>query len=116
NLDDDVEKDIEDCSKNVTEKCRVVNNNMSNNVKGKILEDHFDGDHRNDTIEDNADVNPSTNVYLDVNQYTSIPEVIEDLSSLIFLYKPICQCLFDDKVSEPAFYRGVCVLCRFTII
>nr|GFA66984.1 RNA-directed DNA polymerase, eukaryota [Tanacetum cinerariifolium] len=49
---------------------------------GKILEDHFDGDRRNDTIEDNADVNPSTNVYLDVNQNTSIPEVVEDLSSL----------------------------------
>nr|GFA35653.1 hypothetical protein [Tanacetum cinerariifolium] len=36
----------------------------------------------NDTIEDNADVNPSTNVYLDVNQNTSIKEVVEDLSSL----------------------------------
>nr|GFB04053.1 hypothetical protein [Tanacetum cinerariifolium] len=33
-------------------------------------------------IEDNADVNPSTNVYLDVNQNTSIPEVVEDFSSL----------------------------------
>nr|GEW56993.1 hypothetical protein CTI12_AA509060 [Tanacetum cinerariifolium] len=44
NLDDDVEKDIKDCSKNVTEKCGVVNNNMSNNVEGKILEDHFDED------------------------------------------------------------------------
>nr|GEZ78615.1 zinc finger CCCH domain-containing protein 19 [Tanacetum cinerariifolium] len=43
NLDDDVEKDIEDCSKNLTEKCGVVNNNMSNNVEGEILEDHFDG-------------------------------------------------------------------------
>nr|GEZ65028.1 RNA-directed DNA polymerase, eukaryota [Tanacetum cinerariifolium] len=43
NLDDDVEKNIEDCSKNVTEKCGVVNNNMSNNVEGEILEDHFDG-------------------------------------------------------------------------
>ncbi|GKD93247.1 hypothetical protein Tco_1373084, partial [Tanacetum coccineum] len=74
NLDDDVEKDIEDCSKNVTEKCGVVNNNMSNNVEGEILEDHFDGDRGNDTIEDN--------VYLDVNQNTSIPEVVEDLSSL----------------------------------
>nr|GEW54797.1 RNA-directed DNA polymerase, eukaryota [Tanacetum cinerariifolium] len=82
NLDDDVEKDIEDCSKNVTEKCGVVNNNMSNNVEGEILEDHFDGDRRNDTIEDNADVNPSTNVYLDVNQNTIIPEVVQDLSSL----------------------------------
>nr|GEW23772.1 hypothetical protein [Tanacetum cinerariifolium] len=82
NLDDDVEKDIEDCSKNVTEKCGVVNNNMSNNVEGEILEDHFNGDRCNDTIEDNADVNPSTNVYLDVNQNTSIPEVVEDLSSL----------------------------------
>nr|GEV28278.1 nucleotide-binding alpha-beta plait domain-containing protein [Tanacetum cinerariifolium] len=82
NLDDDVEKDIEDCSKNVTEKCGMVNNNVSNNVKCEILEDHFDGDRRNDTIEDNADVNPSTNVYLDVNQNTSIPEVVEDLSSL----------------------------------
>nr|GEZ86425.1 hypothetical protein [Tanacetum cinerariifolium] len=30
----------------------------------------------------NADVNPSTNVYLDVNQNTSIPEVVEDLSSI----------------------------------
>nr|GEY45298.1 hypothetical protein [Tanacetum cinerariifolium] len=80
NLDDDVEKDIEDCSKNVTEKCGVVNNNMSNNVEGEILEDHFDGDRRNDTIEDNVDVNPSTNVYLDVNQNTSIPEVVEDLT------------------------------------
>ncbi|GKD28235.1 hypothetical protein Tco_1239013, partial [Tanacetum coccineum] len=68
NLDDD------DCSKNVTEKCGVVNNNMSNNVEGEILEDHFDGDRGNDTIEDN--------VYLDVNQNTSIPEVVEDLSSL----------------------------------
>nr|GEY93821.1 ATP-dependent DNA helicase PIF1 [Tanacetum cinerariifolium] len=82
NLDDDAEKDIEDCFKNVTEKCRTVNNNMSNNVEGEILEDHFDVDRRNDTIEDNADVNPSTNVYLDVNQNTSIPEVVEDLSSL----------------------------------
>nr|GEY16496.1 hypothetical protein CTI12_AA509060 [Tanacetum cinerariifolium] len=82
NLDDDVEKDIEDCSKNVTEKYGMVNNNMSNNVEGEILEDHFDGDHRNDTIKDNANVNPSTNVYLDVNQNTSIPEVVEDLSSL----------------------------------
>nr|GEY98471.1 hypothetical protein [Tanacetum cinerariifolium] len=45
-------------------------------------DDHFDGDHRNDTIEDNADVNPSTNVYLDINQNTSIPEVVKDLSSL----------------------------------
>nr|GEW80239.1 nucleotide-binding alpha-beta plait domain-containing protein [Tanacetum cinerariifolium] len=81
NLDDDVEKDIEDCSKNVTAKCGVVNNNMSNNVEGEILEDHFDGDRRNDTIEDNADVNPSTNVYLDVNQNTSILEVVEDFSS-----------------------------------
>nr|GEU77012.1 hypothetical protein CTI12_AA509060 [Tanacetum cinerariifolium] len=44
NLDDYVEKDIEDCSKNVTEKCEVVNNNMSNNVKCEILEDHFDAD------------------------------------------------------------------------
>nr|GEY54904.1 hypothetical protein CTI12_AA509060 [Tanacetum cinerariifolium] len=79
---DDVEKDIKDCSKNVTEKCRVVNNNMSNNVEGGILEDNFDGDRRNDTIEDNAHVNPSTNIYLDVNQNTSIPEVVEDLSSL----------------------------------
>ncbi|GJS34217.1 hypothetical protein Tco_0532599 [Tanacetum coccineum] len=32
-----------------------------------ILEDHFDGDRGNDTIEDNADVNPSTNVSLEVN-------------------------------------------------
>ncbi|GKC21632.1 retrotransposon protein, putative, ty1-copia subclass [Tanacetum coccineum] len=39
----------------------------------EILEDHFDGDRGNDTIEDNADLNPSTNVYLDVNQNTSIP-------------------------------------------
>nr|GEV78599.1 zinc finger CCCH domain-containing protein 19 [Tanacetum cinerariifolium] len=76
NLDDDVDKDIEDCYKNITEKCGVVNNNMSNNVEDEILEDHFDGDRRNDTIED---VNPSTNVYLDVNQNTSIPEVVEDL-------------------------------------
>nr|GEZ75374.1 hypothetical protein [Tanacetum cinerariifolium] len=68
--------------KNVTEKCGVVNNNMSNNVKGEILEDHFDGDRRNDNIEDNTDINPSTNVYLDVNQNTSILEVVEDLSSL----------------------------------
>nr|GFC95378.1 hypothetical protein CTI12_AA509060 [Tanacetum cinerariifolium] len=51
NLDDDVKKDIEDCSKIVTEKCRVVNNNMSNIVEGEILEDHFDGDRYNDTIE-----------------------------------------------------------------
>nr|GFC64758.1 hypothetical protein [Tanacetum cinerariifolium] len=50
--------------------------------EGGILEDHFDGDRRNDTIEDNANVNHSTNVYLDVNQNTSIPEVVEDLSSL----------------------------------
>nr|GFB06069.1 RNA-directed DNA polymerase, eukaryota [Tanacetum cinerariifolium] len=49
NLDDDVEKDIEDCYKNITEKCGEVNNNMSNNVEGEILEDHFDGDRRNDT-------------------------------------------------------------------
>nr|GEZ05832.1 RNA-directed DNA polymerase, eukaryota [Tanacetum cinerariifolium] len=51
-------------------------------LRCEMLEDHFDGDRRNDTIEDNADVNPSTNVYLDVNQNTSIPEVVEDLSSL----------------------------------
>ncbi|GKC05083.1 zinc finger CCCH domain-containing protein 19 [Tanacetum coccineum] len=70
----DVEKDIEDCSNNVTEKCGVVNNNMSNKVEGEILEDHFDGDRGNDTIEDNADVNPSTNVSLEVN----IPEVAND--------------------------------------
>nr|GEW29600.1 DUF4283 domain protein [Tanacetum cinerariifolium] len=76
NLDDDVDKYIEDCSKNVSEKCEVVNNNMSNNVKGEILEDKFKGDRRNNTIEDNADVNPSTNVYLDVNQNTSILEVV----------------------------------------
>nr|GEX19857.1 hypothetical protein [Tanacetum cinerariifolium] len=82
NLDDDVEKGIEDCSKNVTEKCGVVNNNMSNNVKGEILEDHFVGDRRNDTIEYNANVNLLNNVYLDVNQNTSIPKVVEDLSSL----------------------------------
>nr|GEW19128.1 hypothetical protein [Tanacetum cinerariifolium] len=69
NLDDDVEKDIKDCFKNVTEKCGVVNNNMSNNVEGEILEDHFDGDRRNDIVEDNADVNPSTSVYLDVSEY-----------------------------------------------
>nr|GEY56994.1 hypothetical protein [Tanacetum cinerariifolium] len=50
--------------------------------EGEIIEDHFDGDRRNDTIEDNADVNPSTNVCLDVNQNTSIPEVVEDFSSL----------------------------------
>nr|GEX83884.1 putative nuclease HARBI1 [Tanacetum cinerariifolium] len=75
-------EDIEDCFKNVTEKCRVVNNNMSNDVEGEILEDHFDGDRRNNTIEDNANVNPSTNVYLDGNQNTSIPEVVEDFSSL----------------------------------
>ncbi|GJU46007.1 zinc finger CCCH domain-containing protein 19 [Tanacetum coccineum] len=75
-LDDDVEKDIEDCSNNVTEKCGVVNNNMSNNVEGEILEDHFDGDCGNNTIEDNADVNPSTNVSLKVN----IPEVANDSS------------------------------------
>ncbi|GJT88089.1 hypothetical protein Tco_1298784 [Tanacetum coccineum] len=54
----------------------VVNNNMSNNVEGEILEDHFDGDRGNDTIEDNADVNPSTNVSLEVN----IPEVANDSS------------------------------------
>nr|GEU51381.1 katanin p80 WD40 repeat-containing subunit B1 homolog isoform X1 [Tanacetum cinerariifolium] len=82
NLDDDVEKDIEDCSKNITEKCGVVNNNMSNNMESEILEDKFDGDRHIDTIKDNADVNPSTNVYLDVNQNTNIPEVVEDLSSL----------------------------------
>ncbi|GJV70813.1 plant UBX domain-containing protein 1-like protein [Tanacetum coccineum] len=50
--------------------------------EGEILEDHLDGDRGNDTIEDNADLNPSTNVYLDVNQNTSIPKVVEDLSSL----------------------------------
>nr|GEV16676.1 reverse transcriptase domain-containing protein [Tanacetum cinerariifolium] len=43
-LDDDVEKDIEYCSKNVSEKCRVINNNVSNNVEGEILEDQFDED------------------------------------------------------------------------
>ncbi|GJW95051.1 ribonuclease H-like domain-containing protein [Tanacetum coccineum] len=75
-LDDEVEKDIEDCSNNVTEKCGVVNNNMSNNMEGEILEDHFDGDRGNYTIEDNADVNPSTNVSLEVN----IPEVANDSS------------------------------------
>ncbi|GJZ34065.1 zinc finger CCCH domain-containing protein 19 [Tanacetum coccineum] len=69
-------KNIEDCSNNVTKKCGVVNNNMSNNVEGEILEDHFDGDCGNDTIEDNADVNPSTNVSLKVN----IPEVANDSS------------------------------------
>nr|GEY99823.1 serine/threonine-protein kinase HT1-like [Tanacetum cinerariifolium] len=42
NLDDDVEKDIKDCSKNVIENCGMVNNNMSNNVEGEMLEDHFD--------------------------------------------------------------------------
>ncbi|GJT16204.1 retrotransposon protein, putative, ty1-copia subclass, partial [Tanacetum coccineum] len=44
--------------------------------EGEILEDHFDGDRGNDTIEDNADVNPSTNVSLEVN----IPEVANDSS------------------------------------
>nr|GEY95296.1 RNA-directed DNA polymerase, eukaryota, nucleotide-binding alpha-beta plait domain protein [Tanacetum cinerariifolium] len=82
NCDSVSSKDIKDCSKNVTEKCRVVNNNMYNNVEGGILEDNFYGNRRNDTIEDNAHVNPSTNIYLDVNQNTSIPEVVEDLSSL----------------------------------
>ncbi|GJU32443.1 hypothetical protein Tco_1176032 [Tanacetum coccineum] len=38
------EMNAPDCSNNVTEKCGVVNNNMSNNVEGEILEDHFDGD------------------------------------------------------------------------
>nr|GFB01985.1 hypothetical protein [Tanacetum cinerariifolium] len=66
----------------VTEKCGVVNNNMPNNVEGEILEDNFDDDCRNDTIEDNVNVNPSTNVYFDVNQNTIILEVVEDLSSL----------------------------------
>ncbi|GJW39032.1 hypothetical protein Tco_0064877 [Tanacetum coccineum] len=28
-------------------------------IPGEILEDHFDGDRGNDTIEDNGDVNPS---------------------------------------------------------
>ncbi|GKA49034.1 hypothetical protein Tco_0741992 [Tanacetum coccineum] len=45
-------------------------------IIGEILEDHFDGDCGNDTIEDNADVNPSTNVSLKVN----IPEVANDSS------------------------------------
>ncbi|GJW61903.1 RNA-directed DNA polymerase, eukaryota, reverse transcriptase zinc-binding domain protein [Tanacetum coccineum] len=83
-LDDDVEKDIEDCSNNVTEKCGVVNNNMSNNVEGEILEDHFDGDRGNDTIEDNADVNPSTNVSLEVN----IPEVANDSINCVTHLRP----------------------------
>ncbi|GKA44723.1 hypothetical protein Tco_0737519 [Tanacetum coccineum] len=45
-------------------------------IDDDILEDHFDGDRGNDTIEDNADVNPSTNVSLKVN----IPEVANDSS------------------------------------
>ncbi|GJT64619.1 hypothetical protein Tco_1016099 [Tanacetum coccineum] len=45
------EMNAPDCSNNVTEKCGVVNNNMSNNVEGEILEDHFDGDCGNDTID-----------------------------------------------------------------
>nr|GEV79453.1 ribonuclease H-like domain-containing protein [Tanacetum cinerariifolium] len=53
---DSFEEDIEDCSKNVTERCGVVNNNMYNNVEGEILEDNL--------------------------MNTSIPEVVEDLSSL----------------------------------
>ncbi|GJY45807.1 hypothetical protein Tco_0434870 [Tanacetum coccineum] len=49
-LDDDVEKDIEDCFNNVTEKCEVVNNNMSNNMEGEILRGcNLDGDRGNDT-------------------------------------------------------------------
>ncbi|GKB63241.1 RNA-directed DNA polymerase, eukaryota [Tanacetum coccineum] len=49
---------------------------LVNRMMGEILEDHFDGDRGNDTIEDNADVNPSTNVSLEVN----IPEVANDSS------------------------------------
>nr|GEU73778.1 zinc finger CCCH domain-containing protein 19 [Tanacetum cinerariifolium] len=109
NLDDDVEKDTEDCSKNVTEKCGVVNNNMSNNVEGEILEDHFDGDRRNDTIEDNANVNPLTNVYLDVNQNTSIPEVVEDL--LLHQDKcrvrPIKAVVNDSSIVSPSMPPGI---------
>ncbi|GJV82670.1 RNA-directed DNA polymerase, eukaryota, reverse transcriptase zinc-binding domain protein [Tanacetum coccineum] len=85
-LDDDVEKDIEDCSNNVTEKCGVVNNNMSNNVEGEILEDHFDGDRGNDTIEDNADVNPSTNVSLKVN----IPKSCKWCLACVSIYASRC--------------------------
>ncbi|GKD04422.1 hypothetical protein Tco_1179396, partial [Tanacetum coccineum] len=33
---------------------------MGKKLDDEILEDHFDGDRGNDTIEDNADVNPST--------------------------------------------------------
>ncbi|GJV86199.1 hypothetical protein Tco_1530137 [Tanacetum coccineum] len=62
-----LKKDIEVLFYQWYEKCGVVNNNMSNNVEGEILEDHFDGDRGNDTIEDNADVNPSTIVSLEVN-------------------------------------------------
>nr|GEY78406.1 hypothetical protein [Tanacetum cinerariifolium] len=68
------------------EEGEIIGDSVLNNdgcVKDcEILEDHFDGDHRNDTIEDNVDVNPSTNVYLDVNQNNSIPEIVEDLSPL----------------------------------
>ncbi|GJS41203.1 hypothetical protein Tco_0566246 [Tanacetum coccineum] len=51
-------------------------------LRVRDFEFNFDGDRGNDTIEDNADLNPSTNVYLDVNQNTCIPEVVEDLSYL----------------------------------
>ncbi|GJU18199.1 hypothetical protein Tco_1146165 [Tanacetum coccineum] len=44
------EMNAPDCSNNVTEKCGVVNNNMSNNVEGEILEDHFDGDSLSTTL------------------------------------------------------------------
>ncbi|GJX32021.1 zinc finger CCCH domain-containing protein 19 [Tanacetum coccineum] len=58
NLDDDVEKDIEDCSKNVTEKCGVVNNNMSNNGKARFLRYHFDGDR--EVVEDLSSLDRSS--------------------------------------------------------
>ncbi|GJW10500.1 hypothetical protein Tco_1576327 [Tanacetum coccineum] len=41
-LDDDVEKDIEDCSNNVTEKSVRWNNHMPNNVEVRFLRS-FDG-------------------------------------------------------------------------
>ncbi|GJV94724.1 hypothetical protein Tco_1546301 [Tanacetum coccineum] len=50
--------------------------NAPGKIGGPLEVDHFDGDRGNDTIEDNADVNPSTNVSLEVN----IPEVANDSS------------------------------------
>ncbi|GJU01685.1 hypothetical protein Tco_1112023 [Tanacetum coccineum] len=42
--------------------CGVDSDHVDSFEEGEILEDHFDGDRGNDTIEDNADLNPSPKV------------------------------------------------------